>query len=199
MISIKHFLNSETQKHYAKAKWSQLRDKVLDPFKGAFYVSLVFGTFSLLTSGLLKQVFENGILEHFAKTTIPLSFLAGITFSGFAVLLRRKNTYLFWLLRHFSDHCLIFTMGLFAILSGLTFGLAVPSMIDGWKNVILCSLIGSIFYAFVIVCHKAILLNYIYYPKSRHKKVLMFGVFLVFVGIMGLFYTLETATSDLVA
>jgi len=198
MRTIKSIFNSESQKSYASSGWSGLRDKTIETFKGAFFISLIFGSLSIATSGYLGKVFEHGVLEHFAKITIPLAFMAGLIFSGLASLARRKNKSLFFILRHISTSCLIFTIGLFSILSGLCFGLSLPSIIDGWKQVALWCFMGSIFYGCVVLCHQIILFNYIYYRKGKERFMYGFGGAMFLFGIVGLFYTLDSATSEMV-
>jgi hypothetical protein len=198
MHIIKSIFNSESQKAYAASGWIGLRDKTIETFKGAFFVSLIFGTLSLVTSGYLEKVFENGVLEHFAKITIPLAFMTGLIFSGFASLTRRKYRSLFFIFRHISTSCLIFTISLFSILAGLCFGLSLPSIIDGWQQVVLWCFMGSIFYGCVVLCHQIILFNYIYYRKGKANFMYGFGGAMSLLGMVGLFYSLESATSEMV-
>lgn len=198
MRIIRYFFNSKSQKAYASSGWVGLREKTIETFKGAFFISVIFGTLSIATSGYLEKVFEIGLLEHFAKITIPLSFMTGLIFSGFASLTRRKYSKIFFVFRHISTSCLIFTISLFSILSGLCFGLFLPSIFDGWRQVVLWSFIGTIFYGCVILCHQIILFNYIYYRKSKETFMYCFGGAISLVGLIGLFYSIESATSDMV-
>ncbi len=198
MRIIRYIFNSKSQKDYASSGWSGLIEKTIEPFKGAFFISVIFGTFSIVTSGYLEKVFETGILEHFAKLTIPLSFMTGLIFSGFASLTRRKYSSIFFVFRHISTSCLIFTISLFSILSGLCFGLSFPSIFDGWRQVVKWSFIGTMFYGCVVLCHQIILFNYIYYRKSKEKYMYFFGCAMCLIGLIGLFYSIESATSDMV-
>lgn len=196
---IKNVLLSDSQQEYAGLCWDGLKSKTLETFKGAFYVALIFGLFSIPTDGYLEKVFHAGIIEHIAKITLPLSFLGGLFFAGLAALCRRKNKKLFLVMRSIGSSFLIFSIGLFTIVSGLCFGLACASLfVDGWRWLLIWSLISGLFYMFALLCHLQNISNYTYYSKSKEKYVRLQGYFLVAVSLVGIFFALEQSASDLV-
>lgn len=196
-MNIKRIFNTESQNIYAKARWVDIQSLTIESFKGSAFISFVFGWLAVSTSGMLSQVFHSGIIEHVAKVTLPLFAMSGFILSGLAILFRRRFKNTFYITRHLANSCLIVCIGLFSVVSGLCFGVALPSAsVDGWVWLIAWFTYGTLIYLFALVCHQLIIINYIPYNRGKRYYIYAAGTAIILAGIIGILLSLEEIASQ---
>ena len=179
---------------YARAQWNDIQHLTIESFKGAAFISFVFGCLAASTSGILSQIFSSGIIEHIAKITLPLFVMSGFILTGLATLLRRKFKNAFYITRHLANSCLIVCINLFSVVSGLCFGLTLPgAFANGWGWLFAWPFYGSLIYLFALICHQSIIINYSYHNRSKRHYIYAAGTAIFLVGAIGLVFSLQEA------
>ncbi|MFV1873819.1 MAG: hypothetical protein ACMZ64_10905 [Oleiphilus sp.] len=189
----------KSQKEFARANWSEFQAKTSESFKGATIIAFLFGLLAVFTSGVASQIFSSGIIEHIAKITLPFALCTGMFLTGVTGLLRGRCLKLCRFFRHLSNSCLILSINLISITSGLCFGLAIPGAISsGWQWFFIWPILGLCMYLFAVFCHYLIIINYEYIKRSSRRYIYLVMFVLLFLGLYGIFWSLESAAHDIV-
>ena len=125
--------------------------------------------------------------------------MLGIIFSGVTLITKFHLVFLNRVARYVACSFLILSISLSSIVSGLAFGLTIPSgLADGWVWFLAWPMISLFLYAFVYVEQQLIALNYSK-PTKMNKQVVYWlsGLFLI-AGTTGLIIELEKAASKIV-